>query len=61
VPDSTSQTQGFGNKRVAQFMALVFAAAGGFVAFNYSLTPAIIVWMLALVFLVGSFFIERDF
>jgi FtsH-binding integral membrane protein len=61
VPESTPHTQGFGNKRVAQFMALAFAVSGGFVALNYSLTPAVVVWVLALVFLAGSFFIERDF
>jgi hypothetical protein len=61
LSDSTAHEQGSGNKRVAQFMALVCAISGAFVAASYSLTSAVIVWVLALVFFAGSFVIERDF
>jgi fatty acid desaturase len=50
-----------GNQRVAQVMAVGAAVVGGVVAVAYSVTAAIVVWVLAVVLLIGSFFIERDY
>ncbi len=61
VPESKPKAQEFGNKRVAQILALTFALSGVFLAFAYPPTAAIVVWLLAIVFFIGSFFIERDF
>jgi uncharacterized membrane protein len=61
LPESRRSTDEFGNKRVAQILALAFAISGVFLVFAYSPTAAVVVWVLAVVFVIGSFFIERDF
>ena len=49
------------NKRFTQAAALAIAALGVVCAFAFNLGAGLAVWSVALVFLIGSFFIERDF
>jgi hypothetical protein len=49
------------NKRFTQAAALLLVIVGIVCAFALNLASGIAVWSVALVFLIGSFFIERDF
>jgi hypothetical protein len=48
------------NRQFTQVAALIMVIVGFGTADAYSLTAGIAVWSVAFVFLVGSFFIEKD-
>lgn len=48
------------NRQFTQVAAVVMVVVGFVTADAYSLTAGIAVWSVAVVFLVGSFFIEKD-
>ncbi len=47
------------NRWVSVIMGFVFVGVGAAAAVTYEITDAIAVWALALVFFVGSYFIDR--
>ena len=57
IPDDLGR---WSNRRFTQGAAIAFLIVGCVITYAYTLMAGVVVWALALVYLCGSFFIERD-
>ena len=60
MADTNDDLGHWSNRQFTQVAALVMVVVGFVTADAYSLTAGVAVWSVAVVFLVGSFFIEKD-
>jgi hypothetical protein len=60
MADTDQDLGHWSNRQFTQVAALIMVVIGFVTADAYSMTAGIAVWSVAVVFLVGSFFIEKD-